>query len=176
MTQADVLAALIRSAVKCFGEERATRSGFNSAAIKCKVIHFTVHRSRSQIPPAIKIGSTLLLAEESTKFLGLWWDLHLSFKKHTRMLKTAQGGSEPHLSGCSLEVGRRQRHFWCRTGPLYAPSWNTVVLCMLQHRIIYDNWTAFTTLDWDWHKERSVQAQYPACTQRPMKPLWKNVG
>ena len=48
---------------------------------------------------------------------------------------------------------------------------------MAQHRIpIYDNWTAFTTLDWDWHWEHSVRAQSPACTQRPMKPLWRNVG
>ena len=48
---------------------------------------------------------------------------------------------------------------------------------MAQHRIpIYDNWTAFTTLDWDWHWEHSVPAQSPACTQRPMKLLWGNVG
>ena len=33
-----------------------------------------------------------------------------------------------------------------------------------------------STLDWDWHWEHSVPAQSPACTQRPMKLLWRNVG
>ena len=35
-----------------------------------------------------RIGNTLLPVEESTKFLGLWWDSHLSFKKHISVLKT----------------------------------------------------------------------------------------
>ena len=34
------------------------------------------------------IGNTLLPVEKSTKFLGLWWDSHLSFKKHISVLKT----------------------------------------------------------------------------------------
>ena len=42
-----------------------------------------VHR-----PPAIRIGYTFLPVEESTKFLGLWWDSRLSFKKHISVLKT----------------------------------------------------------------------------------------
>ena len=72
---------------------------------------------------------------------------------------------------------RTETHFWCCTGPLYAPSWTMVALCMAQHQIpIYDNWTAFTTLDWDWHWEHSVPAQYPDCTQRLMKLLWRNVS
>ena len=32
------------------------------------------------------------------------------------------------------------------------------------------------TLDWDWHWELSAPAQCPACTQRPTKLLWRNVG
>ena len=36
----------------------------------------------------ITIGDTLLPVEESTKFLGLWWDSHLSFNKHISVLKT----------------------------------------------------------------------------------------
>ena len=39
-------------------------------------------------PPIVRIGNTLLPVEESTKFLGLWWDSHLSFKKHISVLKT----------------------------------------------------------------------------------------
>ena len=35
-----------------------------------------------------RIGNTLLPVEVSTKFLGLWWDSHLSFKKHISVLKT----------------------------------------------------------------------------------------
>ena len=68
--------------------EWATRNGFRFAPHKCKVIHFTAPRSRAQRPPIVMIGNTLLPVEESTKFLGLWWDSHLSFKKHISVLKT----------------------------------------------------------------------------------------
>ena len=69
-------------------EEWATRNGFRFAAHKCKVIHFTAPWSRAERPPIVRIGNTLLPVEESTKFLGLWWDSHLSFKKHISVLKT----------------------------------------------------------------------------------------
>ena len=49
---------------------------------------FTAPRSRSSRTPIVKIGIPLLQVEESTKFLGLWWDSHLSFKKHISVLKT----------------------------------------------------------------------------------------
>ena len=39
-------------------------------------------------PPIVRIGNTLQPVEESTKFLGLWWDSHLSFKKHISVLKS----------------------------------------------------------------------------------------
>ena len=39
-------------------------------------------------PPIVRSGNTLLPVEESTKFLGLWWDSHFSFKKHISVLKT----------------------------------------------------------------------------------------
>ena len=69
-------------------QEWATRNGFKFAAQKCKVIHFTVTWSRVHRPPAMRIGNTFLPVEESTKFLGLWWDSSLSFKKHISVLKT----------------------------------------------------------------------------------------
>ena len=69
-------------------QEWATRNGFRFAAHKCKVIHFTAPRSRAERPPIVRIGNTLLPVEESTRFLGLWWDSHLSFKKHISVLKT----------------------------------------------------------------------------------------
>ena len=69
-------------------QEWATRNGFRFAAHKCKVVHFTAPRSRAQRPPIVRIGNSLLPVEESTKFLGLWWDSHLSFKKHISVLKT----------------------------------------------------------------------------------------
>ena len=50
------------------------------------VIHFTAPRSRAQRPAAVRIGSTLL-PEESMKSLRLWWDSHLSLKKHISVLK-----------------------------------------------------------------------------------------
>ena len=69
-------------------QEWATGNGFRFAAHKCKVVHFTAPRTRVQRPPNIRIGNTPLPVGESTKFVGLWWDSHLSFKKHIRALKT----------------------------------------------------------------------------------------
>ena len=69
-------------------QEWATRNGFRFAARKCKVVHFTAPRSRAQRPAIVRIGITILPVEESAKFLGLWWDSHLSFKKHISLLKT----------------------------------------------------------------------------------------
>ena len=69
-----------------------------------------------------------------------------------------------------------ETHSWCCTAPLFAQSLTMVELCMAQHQTpTYDNWTAFITLDWDWHWEHSAQAQCPAYTQRPTKLLWRNV-
>ena len=69
-------------------QEWATRNDFRFAAHKCKVVHFTAPWSRAQRPPIVRIGNTLLPVGESTNFLGLWWDSHFSFKKHTNVLKT----------------------------------------------------------------------------------------
>ena len=48
------------------------------------------HCTPKQSPetPTIRISDTRLPVEESTKFLGLWWDSRLSFKKHISALKT----------------------------------------------------------------------------------------
>ena len=69
-------------------QEWATRNGFRFAAHKCKVVHCTASRYKAQRPPTIRISDTLLPVEESTKFLGLLWDSHLSFKEHISALKT----------------------------------------------------------------------------------------
>ena len=45
-------------------------------------------RLHGSLTPTVRIGNTPLPVEESTKFLGLWWDPCLSFKKHIRVLKT----------------------------------------------------------------------------------------
>ena len=74
-------------------QEWATRNGFRFPAHKCKVVHFTAPRHKATRPPTITIGDTLLPVEESIKFLGLWWDLHLSFKKHISVLKTQCRGA-----------------------------------------------------------------------------------
>ena len=50
--------------------------------------YISLHHSRVQRPPAIKIGNTFLQVEESRKFHGLCWDSRLSFKKHISVLKT----------------------------------------------------------------------------------------
>ena len=78
----------------------------------------------------------------------------------------------PTWSGEVTEI-----HCWCSTEPLFAPSWTMAALCMAQRQIpTCDNWTAFTTLGWDWHWELSAPVQFPVCTQRPMKLHWRNVG
>ena len=70
-----------------------------------------------------------------------------------------------------------ETHFWCCTGPLFAPSLTMVASCMAQHRIpIYGNWTASTIQDWDWPCELSAPAQSPACTKRPTKLILRNLG
>ena len=70
-----------------------------------------------------------------------------------------------------------ETHSWCCIVPLFVPSLTMVALCMAQHQTpTYDSWTAFITLDWDWHWEHSAPAQCPVCTQRPTKLLWRNVG
>ena len=50
--------------------------------------YISLHPSRDSETPTVRIGNTPQPVEESTKFLGLWWDSHLSFKKHTSVLKT----------------------------------------------------------------------------------------
>ena len=69
-------------------QEWATRNGVRFATHKCKVVHFTAPRYKVQRPPTIRIFDKLLPVEESTKFLGLWWDSHLYFKEHISALKT----------------------------------------------------------------------------------------
>ena len=69
-------------------QECATRNAFRFAAHKCKVVHFSAPSTRVQRPLSVRIGNTPLPVEESTKFLRLWWDSHLSFKKHIRVLMT----------------------------------------------------------------------------------------
>ena len=61
---------------------------FQVCSPQVQIVHFTAPRSRAQRPPNVRIGNTLLPVEESTKFLGLWWDSHLSFKKHISVLTT----------------------------------------------------------------------------------------
>ena len=69
-------------------QEWATRNYFRFAANKSIVMYFTAPRSRTQKPPTARVSNTLLPVEESTKFLGLWWDSHILFKKHISVLKT----------------------------------------------------------------------------------------
>ena len=69
-------------------QEWMTQNAFRFVAHKCKIVHFTAPCSRLQRTPTVRISKTPLPVEESAKFLGLWWDSHLSFQKHTSALKT----------------------------------------------------------------------------------------
>ena len=55
-----------------------------SPQVQSHKFNYTPIRAQ-RLPPW---GLETLLPVESTKFLGLWWDSHLSFKKHISMLKT----------------------------------------------------------------------------------------
>ena len=122
-------------------QEWATRKGFKFAAHKCKVTHFIAPQSRAQRPPAVTIGNSLLPVEKSTKFLGLWWDSHLTFKKHISVLN-AQCKEALNLIRVVAHLkwgGDRDTHLMLYR-PLFAPSWTVVALCIAQHRTpIYDN-------------------------------------
>ena len=61
------------------------KNGFSPSMQSC-MIHCTW--SNVQRPPTIRNGDTLLPVDESTKFLGQWWDSHVSFKNHISALKT----------------------------------------------------------------------------------------
>ena len=50
--------------------------------------YISLHHGLGLRDPPLWGLTTLLPVEESTKFLGLWWDSHLSFKKHISVLKT----------------------------------------------------------------------------------------
>ena len=118
-------------------------------------------------PPTITIGHTLLPVEESTKFFGLWWDSHLSFKKHISVLKTQ----------CkeALNLIRVVAHLkWGGDRDTLLMLYRTIVRSKLVP--IYENWTASTMLDWGWHLEHFAPAQSPACTRRPTKLLWRKGG
>ena len=102
----------------------------------------------------------------------------LILEAHKCAEDTVQGGSQPHLSGCPLEMGRGQRHTLDAV-PCHCSFQVWLWLHCVWHSIktpTYDNWTAFITPDLDWYWEHSAPAQCPACTQRPMKLLWRNVG
>ena len=64
-------------------QEWATRNGFRFAAHMCKVVHFAAPWSWTQEDPHCEGWK-----HTSAKFLGLWWDAHISFKKHISVLKT----------------------------------------------------------------------------------------
>ena len=56
---------------------------------------------------------------------------HTSHLRSTSVCwNTVQGGSQPHPSGRSLEMGRGQRHSWCCIVPLFVPSLTMDALCM----------------------------------------------
>ena len=148
--------------------EWAARNGFRFAAHNCKVIHFTAPRSRAQTPPIVSPQSSLGCGGTRTSHLR---STSVCWRHSARRLSTS---SEWSLTWNGEET---ETHSWCCTVPLFVPSLTMVALCMAQHQTpTYDNWTAFITLDWDWHWEHYAPAQCPACTQRPTKLLWRNVG
>ena len=126
-----------------------------------------------------EIGDTFLPVEGSTQFTGLWWETHLSFKKHTSVLKTVQGGPQSHPSGYALEVGRVQIHSPVAVRghcSLQAGLWLLCIWYSVEHQPATigqhpQHWIKTGT-----HLERYAPAQSPVCTQRPTKLLWRNVG
>ena len=158
-------------------QEWATRNGFRFAAHKCKVVHFTAPRHKATRPSTITMGDTLLPVEESTKILGLWWDSHLSFKKHSVLKTQCKEALNLIRVVAHLKWGGERDTLLMLYRTIVRSKLDMDVLCMAQHQVpICDNWTASTMLDWDWHLEHFAPAQSPACTRRPTKFLWRKGG
>ena len=173
----DTIEGHLQQAVNAI-REWATRNVFKLAAHKCKVVHFTAPRSQVQRPLTVRIGNTLLPVEESTTFLGLLWDSHLSIKKHISVLKTKckealnliwvvanlkWGGDRDTLLMLYQAIVRSKLNYGCN---VYGSALNTDIrqLDSIQNSRLR---LALGV---------SAPAQCPACTQRPMKLLWRNVG
>ena len=98
----------------------------------------------------VREGNTLLPVEDSTNSLGCGG----TRTSHSRSTSVCQRHSARMLSTSSewllIWSGEEiETHFWCCTGPFFAPSWTTVALCMAKRQTpIYDNWTASMTRDW----------------------------
>ena len=92
-------------------QEWATRNAFRFAAHKCKVIHFTAPRSRAQRSPHCEdwkhTSASGGVHEVPWSVVGL---APLISEAHQCAEDTVQGGSQPHPSGRSLEMGRGQRY------------------------------------------------------------------
>ena len=159
-------------------QEWATRNGFRFAAHKCKVVHFTAPRCRAERPPLWGLETHFCRWRSPRSSLGCGG----TRTSHLRSTSVCSRHSARRLSTSSewsltWNGEGTETHFWCCTVPLFVQSLTMVALCMAQHQTpTYDNWTAFITLDWDWHWELSAPAQCPAYTQRPTKLLWRNVG
>ena len=142
------------------------------------VIHFTAPRSRAQRPPIVRIGNTLLPVEEPTKFLGLWWDSHLSFKKHISVLKTQ----------CkeAINLIRMVAHLkWGEDRDTLVMLYRAIVRSKFDYGCIVYGTASNTNLrqldsihnsDLRLALGAFCPSQCPACTQRPTKLHRRNVG
>ena len=83
----------------------------HSISHKCKVTHFTVLWSKVGRAPTIRIYDTLLPVDDSTKSLWVWWNSHISSKKHVGGLKPVQWCPQSRPSGCTLKMGRGRDAF-----------------------------------------------------------------
>ena len=96
-------------------------------------------------PPVIRIGDKIPPVEESTKFIGLWWDLHLPFRKHTIVLTTQCKCPQSHPNCYILEVQRA--HTWSGEGtkaPIPGPQSQIVSRTtdyLLPYDIVVRNWS-----------------------------------
>ena len=158
-------------------EEWATRNGFRFAAHKCKS-YISLHHGLGLRDPHSEdwrhTSASGGVHEVSWAVVGL-----APLNQETHQCAEHSAGRLSTSSEWSLTWNgeETETHSWCCTVPLFVPSLTMVASCMAQHQTpTYDNWTAFITLDWDWHWEHSAPAQCPACTQRPTKLLSRNVG
>ena len=105
--------------------EWAAMNGLKFADHKCKVIHFTAPWSNVQGLHVVRIADTFLPVEEPTKFLGLWVDLPLSFKKHAIVLKT-QCKEALNLRGQRHTLDVVQSYFSVQAGLWFHCVWHII--------------------------------------------------
>ena len=125
----DTVERLTRAWEHC--DSWAERWGMAFAPEKSELIHFT--RARAAATQSIRLGVTTLPPTESARFLGIWLDRKLRWRRHLTELRTRAARATPALTrlassawGCGFQGARQIYTMAIRSAMAYgASSWHT---------------------------------------------------